>query len=116
LVEKFETVLEEVGLRHDAISLRITGCPNGCARPFLAEIGYVGRAPGKYALYLGAKYDGTRLNKLFVPSITLDESIALLKPIIKRYALEREPGEQFGDFCQRTVLAEQAAMPVAAAE
>lgn len=64
-LERFETILEQLGLKHNAISLRITGCPNGCARPYLAEIGFVGRAPGKYALYLGASYQGTRLNRLF---------------------------------------------------
>ncbi len=72
MLERFETILEEAGLRDDAISLRVTGCPNGCARPYLAEIGFVGKAPGKYALYLGAKYNGTRLNRLFAPSVTLD--------------------------------------------
>lgn len=115
LLDKFETVLEEAGLRDDAISLRVTGCPNGCARPFLAEIGFVGKAPNKYALYLGAKYDGTRLNRLFAPSVSLEEGVALLTPIIKRYALEREPGEQFGDFCTRTVLVEQPIATPAAA-
>jgi sulfite reductase (NADPH) hemoprotein beta-component len=109
LIEKFETVLDEAGLRQDAISLRVTGCPNGCCRPYLAEIGYVGKAPGKYALYLGAKYNGTRLNKLYRQSVTVDESLALLGPVIKRYARERQNGEQFGDFCVRTVLAEEAA-------
>jgi len=104
LLTKFETVLDEAGLRDDAISLRITGCPNGCARPYLAEIGFVGRAPNKYALYLGARYDGTRLNRLVSPSITLDDGVKLLAPIIKRYALEREPGEGFGDFCERAVI------------
>jgi len=115
LLDKFETVLEEAGLRHDAISLRVTGCPNGCARPFLAEIGLVGKGPNKYALYLGAKYDGTRLNKLFAPSVSLEDSVTLLTPIIKRYAVERQPGEGFGDFCARTVLPEQAAAAAAAA-
>ncbi len=104
ILEKFETVLEEAGLRDDAISLRVTGCPNGCARPYLAEIGFVGRAPGKYALFLGASYNGTRLNRLFAPSITIDDAVALLTPIIKRYALERNDGEGFGDFCDRAVL------------
>jgi sulfite reductase (NADPH) hemoprotein beta-component len=108
LLEKFEVILDEAGLRHDAISLRVTGCPNGCARPYIAEIAYVGKAPGKYALYLGAKYNGTRLNKLFRQSVTVDESLALLGPILKRYAKERLAGEQFGDFCTRTVLAEEA--------
>jgi sulfite reductase (NADPH) hemoprotein beta-component len=104
ILEKFEIVLEEAGLSHDAISLRITGCPNGCARPYLAEIGFVGKAPGKYALYLGAKYNGTRLNRLFSPSITIDDAVARLTPIIKQFALERLPGEGFGDYCDRVVL------------
>jgi sulfite reductase (NADPH) hemoprotein beta-component len=104
ILEKFETVLDEAGLHDNAISLRITGCPNGCARPYLAEIGFVGKAPGKYALYLGAKYNGTRLNRLFSPSITIDDAVARLTPIIKRYALERKNEEGFGDFCDREIL------------
>jgi sulfite reductase (NADPH) hemoprotein beta-component len=104
ILEKFEAVLDEAGLRDDAISLRITGCPNGCARPYLAEIGFVGRAPGKYALYLGAKYNGTRLNRLVAPSVTIDDALTLLTPVIKRFALERQPGEEFGDFCDRVIL------------
>jgi sulfite reductase (NADPH) hemoprotein beta-component len=108
LLEKLEAVFDEAGLREDAISLRITGCPNGCARPYLAEIGFSGRAPGKYALYLGARYNGTRLNRLVSPSITLDDAVALLTPIIKRYALERADGERFGDFCDRVILPEDA--------
>lgn len=104
ILHKFETVLDEAGLREDAISLRITGCPNGCARPYLAEIGFVGKAPGKYALYLGAKYNGTRLNRLFSPSITIDDAVSTLAPIIKRYAKERRDDEGFGDFCDREIL------------
>jgi sulfite reductase (NADPH) hemoprotein beta-component len=104
LLAKFENVLDESGLRDDAISLRVTGCPNGCARPYLAEIGLVGRAPNKYALYLGASLIGTRLNRLVSPSVTLDGAVELLTPIIKRYSLERNEGESFGDFCNRAVL------------
>jgi sulfite reductase (NADPH) hemoprotein beta-component len=104
LLAKFENVLDESGLKDDAISLRVTGCPNGCARPYLAEIGLVGRAPGKYALYLGASYIGTRLNRLVSPSITLDGAVEFLAPIIKRYALERNVGESFGDYCNRAIL------------
>jgi sulfite reductase (NADPH) hemoprotein beta-component len=104
LLEKFEAVLDEAGLHDDAISLRITGCPNGCARPYLAEIGLVGRAPNKYALFVGAKYNGTRLNRLLAPSVTIDDALGLLTPVIRRYALEREDGEGFGDYCNRTVL------------
>jgi sulfite reductase (NADPH) hemoprotein beta-component len=104
ILSKLEPILEESGLSEDAISLRITGCPNGCARPFLGEIAFVGRAPNKYALYLGAGYTGTRLGRLVSPSITIDEAIELLRPIIKRYALERNDSESFGDFCDRVIL------------
>jgi sulfite reductase (NADPH) hemoprotein beta-component len=108
VLAKFETVLEEAGLKDDAISLRITGCPNGCCRPYLAEIGFVAKAPNKYALYLGASYNGTRLNRLFSPSITIDDAVKLLTPIIQRYALERNDGEGFGDYCDRVILPEDA--------
>jgi sulfite reductase (NADPH) hemoprotein beta-component len=104
LLEKFEAVLDENGLAHDAISIRVTGCPNGCARPYLGEIGLVGKAPNKYALYLGAAYNGTRLNRLFSPSTTSEGAVEMLRPVIKRYALERETGEGFGDFCNRVIL------------
>jgi sulfite reductase (NADPH) hemoprotein beta-component len=108
ILEKFEVVLDEAGLRDDAISLRITGCPNGCARPYLGEIGFVAKAPNKYALYLGAKYNGTRLNRLVSPSISIDGAVAMLTPIIKRYAVEREKGEGFGDFCEREIIPKDA--------
>jgi sulfite reductase (NADPH) hemoprotein beta-component len=108
ILEKFEPILEEAGLSEDAISLRITGCPNGCARPFLGEIAFVGRAPNKYALYLGASYNGTRLGRLVSPSITIDEAIELLRPVVKRYALERNDAEGFGDFCDRVILPKDA--------
>ena len=108
ILEKFEPILEEAGLSDEAISLRITGCPNGCARPFLAEIAFVGRAPNKYALYLGANHNGTRLGRLISPSITIDEAVELLRPMIKRYALERNEAEGFGDFCDRVILPKDA--------
>ena len=108
ILEKFEAVLDGAGLRDDAISLRITGCPNGCARPYLAEIGLVGKAPNKYALYLGASHNGTRLNRLASPSLTIDDAVSFLKPVIKRYAVERGDGEGFGDFCDRVILPKDA--------
>jgi sulfite reductase (NADPH) hemoprotein beta-component len=104
ILAKIETVLDDAGLSEQTISLRVTGCPNGCARPYLAEIGLVGKAPNKFALYLGAKYNGTRLNRLYAPSVSIDEAVHLLTPVVKRYALERRKGEGFGDFCDRTVL------------
>jgi sulfite reductase (NADPH) hemoprotein beta-component len=109
-LEKFEAVLDEAGLKDDAISIRITGCPNGCARPFLGEIALIGRAPNKYALYIGAAYNGTRLNRLVAPSVTIDDAVTMLTPVIKRYALERQDGERFGDFCDRAVLPKDATL------
>ncbi|HEU5080246.1 MAG TPA: NADPH-dependent assimilatory sulfite reductase hemoprotein subunit [Opitutaceae bacterium] len=114
LLDRFETVLDENGLHDEPISLRVTGCPNGCARPFLAEIALVGKAPNKYALYLGAKFDGTRLNQLYAPSATIDEIFAILTPMIKRFVAEREAGEKFGDFTNRVILPERAAALAAA--
>ena len=101
LVTELETMLEEVGLREDEIIIRSTGCPNGCARPYLGEIGLVGKIPGKYNLYLGAGFDGERLNKLYRSSITHEQIIDELRPIILKYAKEREAGERFGDFTIR---------------
>jgi sulfite reductase (NADPH) hemoprotein beta-component len=112
ILEKLEPVFASVGLSSQAVSIRVTGCPNGCARPFLAEIGLVGKAPGKYAFYLGAKYEGTRLNQLVLPSVTIDDAIAFLTPLIRRYATERSPGEFFGDFCHRLGLDKLAPPPV----
>ena len=104
LLEKLEPVFVAAGVASEAVSLRVTGCPNGCARPYLAEIGLVGRAPNKYALYLGAKYNGERLNRLASPSVTLDDAVKMLAPIIQRYGSERLSGEGFGDFCDRVIL------------
>jgi sulfite reductase (NADPH) hemoprotein beta-component len=107
LISKVEGVLEEHGLRHDSIVMRMTGCPNGCARPWLAEIAFVGKAYGAYNMYLGGGYHGNRLNKLYRSSIKEDEILAIVRPLFKRYALEREEGERFGDFCIRVgIIAE----------
>ena len=87
LLEKIETVLDESGLREDAISLRITGCPNGCARPYLAEIGLVGRAAEQVRAVPGRQVQRHAAQPtVFAPSVTLDDAVGLLKPIIKRYA------------------------------
>jgi sulfite reductase (NADPH) hemoprotein beta-component len=101
LITKLEGVIEENGMRQDSIVMRMTGCPNGCARPWLAEVAFVGKAYGAYNMYLGGGYHGQRLNKLYRSSIKEDEILAIMKPLLKRYALEREDGERFGDFCIR---------------
>jgi len=101
LVSRLETEVEAAGLRDDAIVIRMTGCPNGCGRPYLAEIGLVGRAPGKYNLYLGAAFNGSRLNSLYKPSLPADAIVDTLRPILRAYATDRKAGERFGDFVIR---------------
>jgi len=101
LISKLETCLEENGLRQDSIVMRMTGCPNGCARPWLAEVAFVGKAFGAYNMYLGGGYHGQRLNKLYRASIMEEEILGIMKSLLKRYALEREEGERFGDWTIR---------------
>lgn len=110
LVTELDRVVEEAGLREDAITIRMTGCPNGCARPYLAEIAMVGRAPGKYNVYLGGGFAGNRLNKLYRESVKSEELVGLLQPIIEAYAKERAEGERFGDFVIRQGLIEETKM------
>lgn len=101
LITALEDSLERAGLRDDEIVIRMTGCPNGCARPYLAEIGLVGRNPGLYNLYLGAAFNGERMNKLYAEDVDKAGILRLLDPIFMRYAKEREKGEHFGDFVVR---------------
>ncbi|KAJ2558434.1 Sulfite reductase [NADPH] subunit beta [Coemansia sp. RSA 1933] len=101
LIDLLDSVLDEAGLRNDAIVIRMTGCPNGCARPYNAEIAFVGKAPGAYNLYLGGSHSGERLNKIFRETLTEEQILEVLTPIIKQYALERNDGEHFGDFVIR---------------
>ncbi|WP_435104142.1 assimilatory sulfite reductase (NADPH) hemoprotein subunit [Arhodomonas sp. AD133] len=101
-IDKLEAIMADAGLSDDAIVVRMTGCPNGCARPFLGEIGFVGKALGKYNLYLGGNATGSRLNKLHRENIDEATILEELTPLIQRYAAEREAGEGFGDFVVRT--------------
>ena len=101
LVDELETIIGNLGLRDQSIAIRSTGCPNGCGRPYLGEIGLVGKAPGKYNLYLGAGLDGTRLNKLYRPAISHEEIVQELTPVLQDFASNRETDERFGDFCIR---------------
>jgi len=79
----------------------MTGCPNGCARPYLGEIGFVGKAPGRYNLYLGAGFSGERLNKLYKENLNEQEILDALGPILRDYSLNKQPGERFGNFVIR---------------
>ena len=101
-----EDVLAEEGLADEQIIVRMTGCPNGCARPYMAELGIVGKSPGKYAIYLGGNADSTRLGRLYNQNVPVAEMKATLGPIVSRYKSERKAGEGFGDFCARTIWPE----------
>ena len=101
LVTALEQRLAVHDLADDDIVIRMTGCPNGCARPYLAEIGLVGKGPGRYNLYLGAAFEGTRLSKLYAEDLDHHGIIATLDPVFAAYAAEREPGERLGDFVIR---------------
>jgi sulfite reductase (NADPH) hemoprotein beta-component len=108
LVGRLETLLERHGLGRQAITLRMTGCPNGCARPYLGEIGLVGKAPGRYNLHLGAAANGTRLNRLWRENIDEDGLLEELERLFATYAAERAAEEPFGDFVARAVPAGEA--------
>jgi len=101
LITKIESILDQHGLFKEEIVIRMTGCPNGCGRPYLAEIGFVGKSEGHYNLYLGGNFNGTRLNTLYKETLTEDEILAELSPIIADYATNRIAAEKFGDFVIR---------------
>ena len=101
LVDRIDGILESNGLFNEPITIRMTGCPNGCGRPFMAEIGLVGRSPGRYNLYLGAGFEGNRLNKLYREMLTEDEILSELTPIIEDFAKNRLQNERFGNFAIR---------------
>jgi sulfite reductase (NADPH) hemoprotein beta-component len=111
LVTQLDAEVEAAGLRDDAIVIRMTGCPNGCGRPFLAEIGFVGKAPGKYNMYLGAAFNGSRMNTLYKTSVPAAEIVPIVRPMLRRYAEERLPGERFGDFTIRVGLVHPTGTP-----
>ena len=101
---RLENLLAEVGLKDEEIIIRMTGCPNGCARPLLAELAFVGRAPGKYQIYLGGNATGTRLGLLFKETVKNEDFVTELRPVFERFARERLGGERFGDFAHRVHL------------
>jgi len=103
-VAAFNGLKASHGLQHLPIKLRVTGCPNGCARPYLAEIGLTGRAPGIYNLYLGGGFYGQRLNQLYGKNMSVEKILAALDEILERYAQNSTAGEAFGDFLCRCVL------------
>jgi sulfite reductase (NADPH) hemoprotein beta-component len=114
LVERFEKLCHETGLGGEEIIIRSTGCPNGCARPYMAEIAFVGKAPGRYQVWLGADAAGTRLNQIWKDVMKETDIETEFRPVLKRFAQERQAGERFGDWCHRVFLKEQPATVKAA--
>jgi sulfite reductase (NADPH) hemoprotein beta-component len=101
LITKIDSILKTHGLLNEPITLRMTGCPNGCARPYIAEIGLTGRAPGKYNLYFGGGFHGQRLNKMYLENVGEAAILSALDKVLGHYARERTEGEHFGDFAIR---------------
>jgi sulfite reductase (NADPH) hemoprotein beta-component len=106
LLTRIESLQSEVGLAQVEITIRMTGCPNGCARPYTAEIAFVGKAPNKYQLYLGGNEGSTRLNWLYKDSLKSEELLEQLRSLFKRYSQERVGDERFGDYCDRVIRKE----------
>ena len=101
-MSKIEAMLGELGLDDAGIVMRMTGCNNGCARPYVAEVGFSGRAPGHYNMYLGGGYHGERLAKPYLDNVDEATILEHLRPMLAAYAEARGDGEPFGDFVIRT--------------
>jgi sulfite reductase (NADPH) hemoprotein beta-component len=101
-IGRVEALLAKHALTQEPITLRITGCPNGCARPYVAEIALVGKAPGRYNLYLGGDARGQRLNRLHRENVDEAGVLESLDTVLAAFARDRLTSESFGDFCIRT--------------
>jgi sulfite reductase (ferredoxin) len=101
IIKELEAVIRELGLGQEKIAVRMTGCPNGCVRPYQSDIGLVGRSGDKYTVFVGGHYLGTRLNFMLKDLVRQAEVVPLLAPLLRDYKSERRDNEGFGDFCQR---------------
>ena len=101
ILDQFEAELDSLGLRNAPLTIRMTGCPNGCARPYTADLAFVGRSHELYNVYLGGGLAGDRLVDLYRADVPTDELLATVRPLLHRWAAERTEGEGFGDFYQR---------------
>ncbi len=101
LIRKLASLLDELGLSEERISFRMSGCPNGCSRPYLGDVGFVGTTLGKYDVMLGGDFDGTRLNRVFAPNVPITDIPALLRPLFETFRSGRTPGEGFGNWTER---------------
>jgi sulfite reductase (ferredoxin) len=101
VLERLRSLMNRLGLGQEHFVVRMTGCPNGCARPYLAELGFVGSAPQSYQVWLGGSPDQTRLAEPFVQRLHEDDLETFLEPILVYFKRSRDKGESFGDFCHR---------------
>lgn len=101
LIRRIAMILDELGLAGERISFRMSGCPNGCSRPYLGDVGFVGTTLGKYDVMLGGDFDGTRLNRLFAPNVPIADIPGLLRPLFERFRSDREASEGFGSWVDR---------------
>lgn len=106
MIRTLEKIMSELGLAEETISLRMTGCPNGCTRPYTSELGIVGQTVGKYALYAGGDFEGKRLNQVYLNQIKAEDVIAELRKLFMVFKTHRNPFERFGDFCHRIGMEE----------
>jgi sulfite reductase (NADPH) hemoprotein beta-component len=106
ILDDFERELAALGLADEEIIVRMTGCPNGCARPYMAEIGFVGRAPNKYNIYFGGDGASLGLNREYRASVKREDLMKEIVPVLRRWRDERLPGERFGPFADRVVFPE----------
>jgi sulfite reductase (NADPH) hemoprotein beta-component len=106
LVTAIEELAAKHGIEQKPITVRMSGCPNGCSRPYLAEIGFVGRAPGRYNMYLGAALDGSRLNRLYLDNVDEAAILDAVDGLFARFAAEANDSEHFGDFLIRAGVVE----------
>ena len=101
IIDSLEIALAELGFADERIAVHMTGCPNGCARPYTPEIGLVGKTVGKYTIYVGGDATGTRIGFIYKDLIPLDDIVPNLKPLLAWFKADRQNGESFGDFCHR---------------
>jgi sulfite reductase (ferredoxin) len=116
LIRQLADLVDELDLADQPISWRMTGCPNGCARPYLGDVGFVGTTLGKYDVFLGGDLEGTRLNSLYARNVPLEEIPALLRGPLTEYSQSRKSGLGFGDWCERQGIANLAARHLEAGE
>ncbi|NER79743.1 MAG: sulfite reductase, ferredoxin dependent, partial [Leptolyngbya sp. SIO1D8] len=101
VLARINRLLEQLNLANEPLVIRMTGCPNGCVRPYLAELGFVGSGPGAYQVWMGGTPDGTRLAQPYVDKLTLEDLEAFLEPIFLHFKANRDMHERFGLFCNR---------------